>query len=213
MILLSVEAESALLVLRQQHGQLFYLEFPVGDTAYEIIFRPMTLAETKAVSLTGSAMAILDLNDLICKWCIVYANPTIDERVPAALPDIVAQRIIEASGFNDQDNFVVLLNEAREATSTVEVGIEIFICKAFPGIKPRDVQNMTIYEQMEMLARAEIALGTQLELGKTPTQGKKRLSPDAAAILSRDAADIPNPKQDNVVMDQFLTGKERLGVE
>jgi hypothetical protein len=192
---------------------LFYLEFPVGDRTYEIIFRPMTLAETKAVSLTGSAMAILDLNDLICSWCIVYANPAIDERVPAALPDIVAQRIIEASGFNDQDNFVVLLNEARETTSTVEVGIEIFICKAFPGTKPRDVQNMTIYDQMEMLARAEIVLGTPLELGKTPTQGKKRLSPDAAAILSRDAADIPNPKQDNVVMDQFLTGKERLMME
>ena len=209
MIPLSIEAEKKLLVLRQEYGQLFYINKRMSGHDHEIVFRPMTLNETRAVSLTGPAMSVLDLNELICDWCVLFSEPNIrhHDQIPAALPDVIAQCIIETSGFDSKENFTTLLAQSRTSATSVEAGIEIFICKAFPGISPWDVQNMNLYQQMEMLGKAEVALGTELPITDGEQKGsmkgrrppKTAAAAEAQAILAREAADIPDVARDNAL--------------
>ena len=204
---LSVQAEEALLVLRQQHEHLFYLELEAAEDKHEIIFRPLTLNEAESLSKTGGMILPFDLNDWIVGQCVVYpCSKYLQDRAPASLSDIIADNIITVSGFSDPENYVALLNEARQKMQTLQANMESFICAAFPGTKPKDVQNMTIYMQMEMLARAEVLLGKQLDLSPADTKPGKpgqRLSPDVAAILSQGAADRPDLDKDNSAMSQL----------
>jgi|TARA_R110002110_G_scaffold12647_3_gene59808 hypothetical protein len=213
---LSVQAEKELLVLRQQHEHLFYLEIEAAQAKHEIIFRPLTLNEAESLSATGGMILPFDLNDWIVDQCVVYpCSKYLQDRAPAALADIIADKIIATSGFSDPENYVTLLNEARKQMQTLQANMESFICAAFPGTKPKDVQNMTIYMQMEMLARAETLLGKQLDISPAdskPGKPGQRLSPEAAAILSQGVADRPDPDKDNSAMGQFFTGPERMDV-
>lgn len=227
MIPYSREIEEALLELRQQHGQLFYLRLVVAGTEYEAVFRPLVLKETNALSLVGSAIPPFELNDWISCKCILHLAPRylvgdictyLTRRAPAALSDILADCIIKTSGFEDPNNYIALLQQARQETQTMQANLEIFICSAFPGTKPKDIEAMNIYEQMNMLARAEAILGKQLDITPAGTRAsskgqKRRLSPEAAAILSKEAADIPDPERDVAVMDQYINAYDRMDMD
>ena len=217
---LSREVEKALLVLRDRHEHLFYVAFEMARTRYEVVYRPLTLRETSALSTTGQAIPPYDLNDWIAEKCIllvvspkgVQSDDYIQTVGPAAMSDVMADFVLGVSGFEDPKNYLALLNQARGEMQTLQASLENFICAAFPGTKPGDVQCMTIYEQMNMLARAEILLGRQLDLepADAPKKRGARLSPETAAILAQGAADVPNPEADNQIMDPFLTGPERM---
>lgn len=218
--------EKALLVLRQQHEHLFYLKLEVADRTFTVVLRPLTLLEADSLAKSGPLIPPFELNEWVCDQCVLHLTgwphswgggdfgAYLKSEAPAALADLVADQVIQISGFTDPENYSTLLEQYRVETQTLQVAMESFICSAFPGTKPREVQNMSIYEQMKMLARAEILLGKQLDL--TPADKKRgpghRLSSEAADMLSEGAADIPDPRKDNASLGPMLTGPERMGV-
>jgi len=217
----SLGVEESLLVLREQYEHLFYVGFAMTERQFEVVFRPLSLHEAGVITQVGPAIPPFDMNDWIALRGVLSIsnaqglNPTDfinSAYCPAALPDLMAELILGVSGFEDPQSYVDLLDQARAEQQTIQASIENFICAAFPGTKPRDVGDMSVYEQMNMLARAEIMLGRQLDLVPQQKQERQgaRLSPEAAAILSQGAADQPEPSRDNARMGQFLTGPERM---
>lgn len=221
----SLEIGKALLMLLQ-HGQLLYLALECAGIDFEVIFRPLTLKEANIIDSSSQALPDFLIADWISESCVLClivngeqeSSPNyITTLAPAGLADRLSKCIIDISGFSSVSAYTGLLNECREEMQTMQAGIETFICAAFPGTKPSDIDKMTLFEQMKLLSRAELILGQALDISPTKPgaakEGRASMSPEAAAILSEGAADKPDPKLDNARLDPFLSGAERIGVE
>jgi|6_EtaG_2_1085325.scaffolds.fasta_scaffold04195_2 hypothetical protein len=214
----SFKLEKDLLMLRQQHEQLFYVKVTLESDIFEFIYRPLTLAETKAVSKIGPAIPPYLVNEEICKWCILAGDPiepgALFTTAIASLADHLSDNILSHSGFNDPENFVRLLDEKRTTLDTLEGGIEAFICTAFHGLTPLDVQNMTLHQQVDRLAKAERMIGNQLPVGMTAQSEKgkarKRQSAEAAWLTSKEAADKIDVNKEALQQREFVTGGDLL---
>lgn len=219
----SANVYEALLTLKQEYEHLYYLDVAVNDVRYEVVFRPLSFLETESVSEAAESLGRYETNDWVCRMGVLYCNRLVDKRyfafflntkTPAGLADTIAESIVGVSGFESRDKYLRLLDKARKDVNTIQANLETFICTAFPGTKPMDVRKMNIHQQVEMLARAEKVLGQTLDLSPQDSKKKRgqQLSPQAAAILSQEVADRPDPDKDNATMGSFLTGPERMGV-
>lgn len=213
---LSREAEKALLGLRDRFEPLYYL----GKNSFEVIFRPLTLKEFKLYTSMGDSYLPCEVNNFISQKAVLFATGGVAELVtvaPAGLVDELVERILNVSGFSGGfDFFTESLLEEREKIFSAEGKIELFICSAFPGTKPKDVQNMNFATQMKLVAMAEMMLGRPFleeeKKSRRPSDKARQLDPAAEAILSAANADTPDIRSDNAHLNQFITGRERMGM-
>ncbi len=213
--MLSLEAERNLLVLREDHEHLFF----IGKGSFEAIYRPLTLLEARMIS--GSNMLEVELNDWIVKRCCLYITGGMEQLLsiaPAGIADGIAQAILDCSQFQSEEAIEHGITQAREDLKLFENSVALFILIVFRNLTPKDIDNMTFYQQMKYLALAEEISGKRLAIGaqmeeKVDGKGRtfnKRLSPEAAAILARQAADKPDIAKDNKSLSQFIDGRDRM---
>ena len=210
---LSREAEKELLGLRDRFEPLFY----IGKNGFEVIFRALTLREYKNFTLVGESFLECEINNFIVQKTVLYVTGGVDALVttaPAGIVDEVAQKVIACSGFSEGPEYIEsLLQHSREKVFSPEGQIELFICSAFQGTKPSDIQNMNFATQMKMIAMAEIMLGRPFleeKKQRKPSDKARHLDPAAQQILSQTNADKPNIQSDNAQLNQFTYGSERL---
>jgi hypothetical protein len=205
--MLSLEAEKALLVLRQDHEHLFF----IGKGNFEAIIRPLTLGESKIVISAGGRLLDVELNDWLVRKCCLHVSGGVDNLLsiaPAGIADKVASGIVAISKFESQENLVTGIKEARKNLELYENQVALFILDAFRSLTPKDIDNMTFYTQMKYLVLAEQLTGKPLPVEyemKEEVDGKgrrfsKRLSSEAARLLSREAADKPDIGKDNIAI-------------
>lgn len=190
------DLEFQILPLKNKHSDIFY----VVCEGYEFIFRPLTHKESiNASFFEGSPV---ELNDYIFNVAVLYCKEGKEAALntaPAGIVDSVVDCILACSQFGDDKAFEYGLKEARQRSQSVEALIEVYLCTAFRTLTPKDVRNMTFYEQMDYLAIAEAMLGNPVPLeSDAPKKGKKKpLSEEARKLLSRQAADKPDFEADN----------------
>jgi hypothetical protein len=206
----SPELEKQLLMLRQEHEHLFF----IGAGEFESIVRPLTLVEVKILSSCGPSLGDHELNDWIVDRCCLWATDGKEKlftTAPAGVVDILAKGIVSLSKFQTEESFREGLENARKEINKFENQIMVILLATFKDLTPKAIENMTFYQQMKYLALAEVVSGKPIPIndGKKK-KGKKMLSPEAAAILSKEAADRPDIDSDNRSLSQFLTGRERM---
>ncbi len=180
------------------YGQLFV--FNIGNEKY--IFRPLTIVELEAVRSLLNTITECYIEDWILLQTYVCGTQDINFLITKEkflIPKNISVKILEKSNISDESSLVTELNKSRDLANTIQETFESFISKAFPVLKPSDVKNFTTIQQLNLAAKAETMLGTQLNIGKPNI--KKHLEKyrfaEGAEVLGVD--DIVSPR----VADKF----------
>jgi bifunctional DNA-binding transcriptional regulator/antitoxin component of YhaV-PrlF toxin-antitoxin module len=96
---------------------------------------------------------------------------TIDNMLAGTAIGLV-NSIINLSGFASPDTFLEKIEENRELMENLDNQIIILICRAFPHIKPSDLDNFNIQKICYYLSLAEKILGVTLEVQKQKIDNK-----------------------------------------
>lgn len=183
---------------KMTYGQLFL--FNIGKDTY--VFRPLTIKELEAVRSLINIVSECFLEDWILLQCFIYGTQNIEflinnERFMIAKN--ISVKILEKSNIPDEAGLVSEFNKSRELANTIQETFESFISKAFPIISPSQVKDFTTIQQLNLAAKAEVILGTTLNIGKPNV--KKHLEKyrfaEGAEVLGVD--DIVSPR----VADKF----------
>lgn len=94
---------------------------------------------------------------------LLYPNPLPDD-LPSLTDKLLAEAIIEASGWVSTDRLVQSFSEAREKALTLESFIRSRILAGFPTMKPSDLDNMRLNEMMDLAAMSEVITGVQIDM-------------------------------------------------
>jgi hypothetical protein len=182
----------------------------------EFLFRPLKFDEYKFVNELDRFLDGANVNDTLLRLAVFHSSHDGGlegwlNRGKAGHPDFLAQTILDLSGFQNPEAFVKLVNEKRAEAAQVHSVIETYICSAFHSIRPEEVANMTLEEQLCLFAKAEQALGNPVNfeeifgLDKNEEEvrpnvdprsmpippGYETTAPEIGNILSSEAADLP----------------------
>jgi transcriptional regulator with XRE-family HTH domain len=141
----------------------------VKTKGLELIFRPLTFDEYETLMGLESYIDEAAINDCILDIAVLFCTKGsnwIKSYSRAFEIDHIAQKILDVSGFRNKQTFYRLLKEKRALAKEVQSLIEIYICTAFKAISPLELKNMSLEEQVELLAKAEEALGKPIDFHK-----------------------------------------------
>jgi hypothetical protein len=189
--------EEAYIALKQKGiSELFLLEL----RGLEFLFRPLTFAEYRTATNMDDKLTGPLINDYIVRQGVLYGEPSgydVDcwlDKAPAIFPDQLAEAVLNMSGFQDQDLFLEILKEKRENVQKINSLIQIFICSAFRSLRPDEVDDMTLIEQLDLFAKAEEILDKKIDL-EAVLKGKPtpKMPPSAAVPIPEgmDSTDMP----------------------
>lgn len=180
------------------YGQLFL--FNIGNNTY--VFRPLTVKELESVRSLVNVVNECFVEDWIVQQCYVYGTQNIEyllNKEKCFITKTLSVKILERSNIPDENSLVQNFNKSRELANTIQETFESFISKAFPVISPSEVKDLTTIQQINLAAKAEVLLGTTLNIGKPNVREhlKKYRFREGAEVLGVD--DIVSPE----VADKF----------
>lgn len=143
---------------RAAHRHVYLAE--IGGDVY--VFRALRMEEFRELRerYETSPSAFMDIVDAALLW---------PEKLPddclAGIPSVLADQILDISGFGQDVAFDTALSWARqEVTTKADYAAMALICKAFP-YRVEDLEKKTFLELMTLLAMAEQVTGATLGVG------------------------------------------------
>jgi len=178
----------------------------------EFLFKPLTLEEYNIVIELERFLNGALINDTLLRISVLHCGKPggLEEWLDmskAGHPDYLSQAVLETSGFQSQEQFTKILEEKRKLATHVQSIMEMYICSAFPSLKPSDIELMTLEEQLDLFAKAEKAIGKEVDFNEAlPEAAKARTkdprenypvpegheSTDVGSMLAQGVADLPN---------------------
>ena len=178
----------------------------------EFLFKPLTLEEYNAVVELEKFLSGAVINDTLLRISVLYCglHGGLEEWLESGKgghPDHLSQAILEVSGFQSQEQFMKILEEKRYLATQVQSIMEMYICSAFPSLRPSDIELMTLEEQLDLFAKAEKAIGKEVDFNDAVSSDKKSAlndprqdyavpegyqSTEHDAMLSPELADLPD---------------------
>jgi len=190
-----------LLDLRERVEQLFLYEL-FGD---KFVFRPLYLSELDSIASLSETIPEYIIDEWIIAKALLLSTCGKDyllNDAPAGAVEALSSSVLLLSSPGDIQVINKSLEEERAKIGTDKGLIENTILAGTGNILGKEHKRITAREQSKYLVLAESTLGRKLEI-QTPTTStdkkgrKKQMSPEAAAILSREAADKPDFDADN----------------
>ena len=199
--LLKLSSDLARLVLdnKAAFGSLFL--FNAHDRVF--IFRPLFVSECESIYKLSDYIDESDIDEWVVSRTIITDNLSfILNDAPAGLCASLAAIILSKSTLEDIKEMSKMLEEERESKSKTANLLDSMV-KIGAGHFLKNSKDITYKQQLEYVVLAEDMTGKKLEL-TTQTLPKsksgKKFSPEVAAILSKEAADIPDFKKDNIAL-------------
>lgn len=180
------------------HKIVYYFEYEGLD----ILFRPLTFEQNDIIYDLERYLDGATINDTIIKMTVLHVSDPLGieywlNHTRALVPDLIAQKIIDVSGFNNPEKMMQIVEESREKANQLESLLESFICSAFHTISPDQCKAMTLQEQLELFTKAEVILGKTVDFNKV-------FKPETA----RTKALKSYPKPDGMMSTDDLLGDE-----
>lgn len=177
-------------------GQVFIYHI----NEHSFAFRPLFVKETEALFELSSKIDEYIIDDWIVSKTILSSNADyLLEKAPAGWVSVIANSILAKSTSKSIEDTLVDIEKERGKKNTAGVVID-YIVKMGAGNLLKDTKNLTHKQQIQYLVFSEEVTGKKFEIQKQtlpPKMVGKKLSPEAAAILSKEAADIPDFIRDN----------------
>ena len=167
------------------------------------VFRPLKINECEAIYDSSSIVDSWILDEWVVSNTILYGDKGyILDDAPAGLCSSLATSILKNSTIGGVEEVMSLLEEERENSGTIANIIDDLV-KLGAGHILKDTKNITYKQQIKYAVFSETVVDRKIELQKQtlPTNlNNKKISPEAAAILSKEAADRPDFAKDNAAL-------------
>ena len=147
-----------------KHGQLFLFK----NKDLVVIFRSLTVQETKDIIELSPFINEIMLENLICSLTYITSNKDKEyliAKTPCFFIKSVAEKISSLSVLQEEKDFKSKIIDSRNTASTAQSVIEILIAKAYPGMKPSEIENLTQFKQIDLLGKSEKIAKEMLDLG------------------------------------------------
>lgn len=189
--------------LKAKYGSVYALdvtEFGLTVALDVVLIRAMSRAEFNNFSYNFSLDPVHAVKDLVDS-CVI--SPINLDGAKAGIDEYICSAISLVSGFASEESLAQGVEDGRTHARSLEAAITIYICKAFPTFNPKDVDNMTLEEQMKYVGLAEQMLGKELPYAEylNPTKPKKKkpnipnhVWEDAAAAAPMGPPPPPSPQ-------------------
>lgn len=163
MSILSQKLREIIPQLRSKYGTIYLLDVSTfsSELGATLLLRPMTRIEFNNFTNNYLIEPVTTVRDLWSR-CVLHSTVTNLDKCNAGIDEFLIRTLSMISGFAEEQDIINGVNESRQYARTLEAAITIKICKAFPGITPIDVENMTFEQQMKYVSMAEIMLGQEL---------------------------------------------------
>lgn len=172
----------------------------------EFIYRPLSFAEYNTILELEDHLSGPEINDHIVTICTLYPSNISKwlDIAKAADPDTYAQKILDESGWNSSDKMLQLFMKGKEERDELPALIELVICTVYKALRPEDIKNMTLKEQMSLYAKAELiynAGGTNLDIESMLKQdaNKQKIMPVPEGMQSTDLSKYDTPDFEKIL--------------
>lgn len=190
-----------LLDLRERIEQLFLYEL-FGE---KFVLRPLYLSEIDSIGALSETVPDYIIDEWIMSKSLLLSTCGSDYLLgdaPAGVIGALASSILMLSSPGDIQVINNSLEQERAKIGTDKGLIENTILAGTGNILGKEHRRITAREQSKYLVLAESTLGRKLEIQTLATSTdkkgrRKQMSPEAVAILSREAADKPDFEADN----------------
>ena len=159
--------------LRRKYKEIFLIDLSGQPDELRIspnvLIRPLTRQEF--LFLQKDIELGCDPTEELLKSCMIWpevdwadhdTNPLFD--LPYMCFDGLAKCIIDISGFSSNEHIAMNFNSARMAINSLDSVMLTVISRHFHGIKPDDLDNMTLEEITKLFAIAETSLEQPIDL-------------------------------------------------
>lgn len=153
------------------------------EKPYPIIFRTLTKEEYLGLTEVNTPEAASSLGTLyidqyadIIRTALLHPV-VLDDFLPAATDKLLAEAIVEASGWVSTNRLIAGLNEAREKATSLDGFLRSRILVAFPSMSLEKLNSMRFSELMNLVAMSESITGLPIDLQPwlDPDGYKKRI--------------------------------------
>lgn len=168
--------------IRLSNDLIYVLRF--SDDGF-VIWKPLIWNRYKRYRniVVGNLEILHDIEDKIFDECVLEHNYGDISLAPAGVVTTIAQLILYYSGFSSARHFDQILKSKRDIINSAEEQIPLLICRAFPGYKLSEIEDMTFDEIAKHLAIVEQITGSPISLD---TPDKKKSSPAGGLYASGD---------------------------
>ena len=164
---------------KRKYGDIFYIK--IKDNVY--IFRTLTKGEYFSI-LDVQGNISKDINNILLKECILYPKNYCNfNLLLAGEVEYLISKIVELSGFSNGDKLVKDIEKERNNIGKLDNQIVLIICRAFPQLTPKDLNNLNYYTMLNYLALAEEILGVKLKIEKPNDQTKINFDEDNKDLI------------------------------
>lgn len=167
---------------KTKYGEIFYL--PVGEG---FVLRPFTLGEFKLYTLERQVDDITAETNIV-QTCLLWPENFDVEDLYQADFEIIAQKLLEVSPFDNQDRFLEKLDVARADTGRLHNAIYIHIAAAFPVMSLDMVDALYPDKLIEMLALAEKILQRPIVIDGEKQDPPSSIAPEEVQALNAQKA-------------------------
>lgn len=193
-----------LLDLREKFGQLFL--YSIGKHKY--VLRALYLSELESITAINGSVP----DFIVDEWAVskTLLATTADEDYlkssgPAGTISVLAMSIIKLSSPGGVTEINAELEKQRQNLNSDLGVIQTTMLAGTGNILGKNYTRITAREQTKYLAIAESIVGKKLEVQTVaPVKEKngkvRKLTPEVAAMLSKEAADKPDINADNKML-------------
>ncbi len=196
-----------LLELREEFGQLFLYTY----NNYKFVFTPLLLSQFDSLVALKEHVSEYIIDEWVVKKSFKLSNIEdglgyLLNEAPAGLVSSIALSIVTRSAPGDAKTIISNLEKERSNQNTDSGVITNIILTGAGTLLGKYHRRITAGEQIKYLALAESVTGKEIQTQtldqKTKTK-KKPMSPEAAALLSKEAADKPDFEADNKMFNSL----------
>lgn len=173
---------------KSKHGQLFL--FKTKD--FFGVFRCLTVQETKYIIELSQHINEVMVENLICSLTYITSNKDKEyliTKTPCFFVKNIAEKISSVSVLQEEKEFKSNILKSRDTASTAQSVIEILIAKAYPGMSPSEIENLTQEKQISLLGKAEKISKEMLDLGNQNNANQALKSLRGATVIGGNITD------------------------
>lgn len=136
--------------LSEEHDIIHHVRIDDEDFIYRIIGRH----EYKKI-LYNNNLSDLEIEDLVCKACLLYPENYDFDSCSAGLPSLLCKEILENSFLNDIEATLRLLRHYQDEMEELENQMICIISEAFPNYSLEEIESWNNLKFCKMFSRAE----------------------------------------------------------
>lgn len=148
---------------KEKYSSIYYVK--IGNNEY--VFRLLTRREYfDLLEIQEDSKRVAE--EVLLTWCVLFPKMCPEQIGELLAGDVqeLLNSIGSKSGFSKKDELSKDLDEYRSYLGILDSQITLLVCKAFPGLRPEEVDQFDYHKLLRYIVLAESMLDVTLKIDK-----------------------------------------------